>query len=938
MDFEQNIGELLRKAFPCSVLSNLPLFRPDVPAHALWGYEIDHLIHIKSGAVDRLVIIECKAQPILNQMGAIPTDRDAWLVRYPDRRRTGRMVAKDVKKQLENHAMALLHFFSPRPENSPLLIDACVVTNQGQSLSQTDVSHRYIRYHLFSEDMLFKELKSKSPLRVQQSPLLSELRMGVAVGDVGHPEMENAIRYVRQSRKALDSVLYRIFKPTENRWAINGSAGMGKSVLLAYLLFVLATDSEVSVEDEDNELFTRQLVPFGQAAEKLGLPAHRKRNICVLGIKPKQVEVLREFWQRFQSEFEKLADAGSLRVNSPTFGLWEGEIPENCNVLIIDEAHDLDEESQRTIAAWTRDDEEGELKRYLAIACDRHQKLRLVGARAPLIQGMNFSRRTRKLDRNYRNPLPVYAAGLALMFRWYAAKGAKVIPSRSALEDEFGLLVDQYENHPGEEIVLRNRNDTHPANNWQFTVSNFPACADAHEQLSRSNLGKRDVLWVRFGQEDSLFDYENLSEFTYHNCHTPESLNIVDKYIKGQEFPVVVIEGMPDALLDWEQEPKHDGPELSDAERDMWQARRQLYLCSSRSTTFLYFILDGSVGRNRSVAEELDGIMSDLAVPVDPEAPYGRTWEMRFKCPRNSREDDVFDDFDDTAAEAEAPETEAEALSNELEVSEPVTVRALAEAMGLQPYVLVKKALEMDHFVALNTELKTELAAELALEFGRVLTLRPEPSGQHEASEPRSQSSEPAPPKLEPEKDSAPVTKEIEIDRGASLRDLARAMGIQGSETGVNSANLLEPLPEEVIVQIADQHGFSVKFRGEREEEQTGHQIDEESIREYVESFAFRALRKKVDRYKGLLSKLYLTNSAMGTHLERLRRRQRVYFSKSRVEIEQNAASPNPHKIPETPYYALTTMDTKTKLSVLNDLMKDAGYSFGIRRFVSARF
>jgi hypothetical protein len=47
-------------------------------------------------------------------------------------------------------------------------------------------------------------------------------------------------------------------------------------------------------------------------------------------------------------------------------------------------------------------------------------------------------------------------------------------------------------------------------------------------------MGYREVLWVRFSDEDPDFDYEKLRQFTYHNCRSYDAQKISDKYVKGQ--------------------------------------------------------------------------------------------------------------------------------------------------------------------------------------------------------------------------------------------------------------------------------------------------------------------------------------------------------------------------------------------------------------------
>lgn len=102
-------------------------------------------------------------------------------------------------------------------------------------------------------------------------------------------------------------------------------------------------------------------------------------------------------------------------------------------------------------------------------------------------------------------------------------------------------------------------------------MSRFLSPQDALRQVRF--LQRDDVLWVRFCEEDSFFDYEALSAFTYHPLNGGGVADLIDKYIKGQEFSVVVIEGLPPHAVApmqcsratwvdraWEQFNASDGP------------------------------------------------------------------------------------------------------------------------------------------------------------------------------------------------------------------------------------------------------------------------------------------------------------------------------------------------------------------------------------------
>jgi hypothetical protein len=283
--------------------------------------------------------------------------------------------------------------------------------------------------------------------------------------------------------------LFNLFSPRARRWAINGAAGMGKSVLLAYTLFVFASDRRVTISDPD-QLDSRTLEDFAARAAEIGLPPIPDRVIYAMARKDKQLDALRYYWDLFVERYSRLSDRLGLQIQQPIFQKWSGDIPEDCNVLLIDESHDLDPADQGLIASLLNAEE---TTRYLAIACDRHQKLRLVGTDAVLIEGLNFTNQTVKLRRNYRNPFPVYVAGLALMFRWLASSGPKVIPTGYQLKEEFGFNVAPEERVAGR-ITLQSWNDSHPGNYWSFTTSTFFSCQDAYSQLGDGSLTNRDVL------------------------------------------------------------------------------------------------------------------------------------------------------------------------------------------------------------------------------------------------------------------------------------------------------------------------------------------------------------------------------------------------------------------------------------------------------------
>jgi hypothetical protein len=472
-------------------------------------------------------------------------------------------------------------------------------------------------------------LLTPPPLRIVQSDLLGLLRLGLPVAELGHPELPNAIAYIERCRRNLDMELFRAFDPAKERWAINGSAGMGKSVLLAYSLFVLTTDRRVEAQGNH-----KQLVNFSEQAAQLNLPPLGQRRVYAFALKEKQRQVIEILFRRFVDDFSPLSQDHDLGIRRPAIRLWTGKIPEDCHVLVLDEAHDLSSAHAKLISDWVNVPGQ---KRYLLIACDRHQKLRLVGRDENIIEGVSFSLKTKKLRLNYRNPFAVYTASLGLMFRWFAADGPKVLPNKDDLQNGFGFTVE--ENQPGKPLTLSMRNDAHPANSWSDCVSIFPNCEATLARLRPCRFRPQDVLWVRFADEDEHFDYEQLSCFTYHNLNSLESVELTDKYIKGQDFPVVVIEGFSDDMFAW------NSPE---AEQRMWQRRKELYVCSSRATAFLFLIPRVSSGDGAAIRGEIQELVRQLSTPYRDKDGFNRTWRITISPTDQKRRMDVFTDANET--------------------------------------------------------------------------------------------------------------------------------------------------------------------------------------------------------------------------------------------------------------------------------------------------
>jgi hypothetical protein len=605
---EQKVEKLLDRYIPHSYLQNISVFRPDkgiLPEGM--ANEIDFLVHLFMGDTHTLCIIECKDCDIHGQNGkGLPKDKEEWFAHY-DRR-------KPIKQQVINQWKALNHNIEPLSEQSRLKLESIIVTTKLPAgtmlLDERNTGPSFALLHIDK----FRELilNWPKPLRVSQSELLRRLRCGQTLPALGHPEIRNAITYSRRCRKSIDTELFEHFKPTPRHWAINGSAGMGKSVLLAYSLQVFITDMYVVSRKGG----FRDLNSFEDRAKEIQLPPIEKRQVWAVAMSEKQRHTLEATHDSMKSLYKEINPYSHYQRVSPHIKLWsevEDQLDDQCNILLIDEAHDLSLPAQQKIKKWWEEKETN----YLVVACDRHQKLRLISKSSVIIDGFDFRGHTSRLRRNYRNPAPCYFASISLLFRWFGDNGSKILPSKQDLQEGLGFIKAKLPDEASLQLILETRNDAHPANNWNYLVSIFPNPLSAFQQLNEARLGKDDVLWVRFDEESPAFNYEDLSTFTYHNLNTEDASDTIDKYIKGQEFPVVIIEGLPD---DFEHK---NGKE----ERDMWIARRLVYLVASRATVFIYYVQSG---------RETDSMLRELGLIEKPDSideASGTTWKLKIDFP-----------------------------------------------------------------------------------------------------------------------------------------------------------------------------------------------------------------------------------------------------------------------------------------------------------------
>ena len=633
IEFENRVGEILKKSLPFGVLSRVPVFRADTDEDWLHANEIDHLLHYHVRGIDHLVLVECKNNSITSSLtdfdGPAPTGNEKWLVHYPSQQdQEVDPEPTDVREQLRHQARALLQYLGIGFGKNPVIEcwvvhrrKDCEILQLDQSASNGPVFRAFNIQQL--EEQLPKITCGERPLTINRSHFLAPVARAIPKPNHPHPPILDALESVQKTHRQIDRELFHRFNnwfPKKHElWAIKGTAGSGKSVLLAYTLAALSTN--VRIEPDGNGSYTLSSLNDDGFLPR-GIVAFAERRIQVFSRSEFQLKLLERYYQYF---IEKIS---AIRNRNPEtceieFSVWQSKpIDARSNVLAIDEAHDLSIEDQEFVKNWY----EGKSPntRHITVAIDRHQQLRN-SKKSRIIEGLNFSSLTNEMTRNYRSPFTIYAAAISLLFRWQATTGPHVKPEtkevnkfkRSYSTFKNGINLTVIDRPKKCEIYLRN--DSHPGNFWGRTIDIYRNSSDLSDMLLRERLTPNEVKWLRFERFKSSDSERNLIEtFEFFDIPSEGADEFIDLNIKGDEFPIIVIEGLPKSIDDI------DNPEA------MWHARRQLYTCASRATAFLFFVLP-QTQENSRVRAEVMRIISNLEKPEKRSAKEtGLRWSMKF--------------------------------------------------------------------------------------------------------------------------------------------------------------------------------------------------------------------------------------------------------------------------------------------------------------------
>ena len=98
-------------------------------------------------------------------------------------------------------------------------------------------------------------------------------------------------------------------------------------------------------------------------------------------------------------------------------------------------------------------------------------------------------------------------------------------------------------------------------------------------------------------------------------------------------------------------------------------------------------------------------------------------------------------------------------------------------------------------------------------------------------------------------------------------------------------------------------------------------------LTEFLESSRIKHARGVVGRFLEILSVAFSQNKEEFDLVLAIQGRGRIYFAKSKKEIEASGNSTQPRQIPGTPYWVMTNSPTTQKKEMLREVLDGLGYS-----------
>ncbi len=181
----------------------------------------------------------------------------------------------------------------------------------------------------------------------------------------------------------------------------------------------------------------------------------------------------------------------------------------------------------------------------------------------------------------------------------------------------------------------------------------------------------------------------------------------------------------------------------------------------------------------------------------------------------------------------------------------------------------------------------------------------------------------------------ATVTRQRKSTAGAAQDDASTSTSATSSST---SRAKQSQVKKAASAKAAVTSAAPVNENANSEASSAAHAHDKDDILTLVSKSALSTFTKRVDQFLFVLSAAHKLNADSFERVESIKGKNRTYFATSKEALLENGSSTNPKAIPDSSYWVVTNNNTAKKVSMLEQVLRQLGYSPEVIDSVISRF
>ncbi|APE05552.1 replication initiation regulator SeqA [Alteromonas sp. RW2A1] len=181
----------------------------------------------------------------------------------------------------------------------------------------------------------------------------------------------------------------------------------------------------------------------------------------------------------------------------------------------------------------------------------------------------------------------------------------------------------------------------------------------------------------------------------------------------------------------------------------------------------------------------------------------------------------------------------------------------------------------------------------------------------------------------------ATVTRQRKSTAGAAQDDASTSTSATSSST---SRAKQSPVKKAASAKAAVTSAAPVNENADSEASSAAQAHDKDDILTLVSKSALSTFTKRVDQFLFVLSAAHKLNADSFERVESIKGKNRTYFATSKEALLENGSSTNPKAIPDSSYWVVTNNNTAKKVSMLEQVLRQLGYSPEVIDSVISRF